>query len=146
MSDEVSGQIVAGLLTSFGFLVGTLVTHFLDRQRKKEEILLNAKKDVYSKILVGMSSSFMENPSNFVEELSDKNFRSKIIMRAGELLTQGRLLSSKTLSDKLRDFFKLEQGIWDNLEKDGDMTNPNTSRATLVYEIEVLMKKELGVR
>ncbi len=137
-------QFIGGLLALLGVFFGAIITHFLERQRRKEEVLLGARKEVYSKILVGMSSSFVPKNTDLNSFLGSPDFRLKVAWEAGELLTQGRLLASSQLSKKLREFYSHEEKIWDHLEKGKDTEKLNVERAMLTMEIENLMKKELG--
>ncbi len=139
-------QIIVGAFTLAGVLVGALANHFLERQRKKEELIFQSKKETYAKILVGMGNSFLWGDiENLNNNLSDPGFRTKIKLRASELLLQGRLLAEEKLSNKFREFFDNEQKLWEAVDKNTSTLDLSNKRATLAKEIEDLMKKEIGL-
>lgn len=137
-------QWVPAIAALGGVIVGALINHFLERRRNKEQMLFQARKDTYTKILVGMNSSFVPKDGMDVF-IADPNFNSKIRLEIGELLSQGRLLAGETLSEKFRILYDYEMEIWKAVDNDVDTADMTNKRGLLAREIEALMKRELGV-
>ena len=131
--------ILGATLALIGTVIGSIVTYFLDRSNNKRELLLQAKKEVYSKIIAGINSSYIYEKDNLPALLSDPNYKTKMKIRVGKLFSQGRLLADKGLSDKLRELFNLECKTWD----DPNHPAPDLERVKVAHEIEDLMKREI---
>lgn len=145
LSDQIWLTLFGGLLTLLGVVVGAILNHYLEKQRKKEELLLNTKIGIYAKILAGMNYSFLSEEKDLVKVLSDPHFNTKMKMTFGELLSQGRLVANAELEEKFRQFYECEIATWEAIEK-GASPQLNEKRGLLCREIESLMRKELGVK
>ena|SRR5688572_2778925 len=146
MSDEIILAIVVGALTLVGTVAGIIISHILERSRRNKELLFQARKETFSKIIAGLSSSFFLEGDDIVGALKNPIFKTRMRLRIGELFGPGRLLGSSYLSEKLRDLYDLEVEIWDVLDTDKDMTEINKKRADLALEVEALMREEMGIK
>ena len=145
MSKQIQSNIIIGIFTLAGTFGGIFITHFLECKRRKEELLFQEKKKTYAEILVGMSSSFLPEGKDLKEILGDSFFETKVRLKVGNLLSQGRLLANSLLSNKFREFYDCEMNIWDSVSKDINTDELSKKRASLVRDIEVLMRKELKI-
>lgn len=144
---DIWSAIIGGALTVIGVVIGAILNHHLEARRNRIKMLFESKSKIYGEILGAISYSFLSGEKKLEEALADKNFKTKMGITFGSLLSQGRLMAGVDLENKLREFFDCEMAIWDAIENGREEKREALSikRGVLCWEIERLMKVDLGI-
>ena len=132
--------ILGGLLSLLSVIIGILVGHFLEKDRNNKRALLDKKIQVYSDILINISSVWQSDEKNL---LSDPTFLNNFRHRMARVIAAGRLLSQEKLEKKLREYYDLETKFFLKIgTPEADALN--TEIIPVMLAIEQLMRAELG--
>ena len=136
MTTEVLIAIIGTGGTLLGVIVGAFISHFLETSRNKHSLILNKKIEIYSNILVKISTMFQDEKINLaLNPVSLAEMRAKI----AKTLSEGRLIAGKKLESKLREYHEEATLFWRDGKSDNKMSN-------LAIEIEQLMREDLGLK
>lgn len=142
------GSLINNFKGELGILIGLFIGHFLEKNRRAEELLIEMKHEVYSRLLAQLNTSFTLPTANFptkVEELA--LFKSKIRLKVAEIISPARLIAGEKLEDKLREYFEAVTSWYECEPSDSEICKRKANQMNqLVIEIEELMRKEIRGR
>lgn len=137
-------NIIVAIITFFGTLFITYLTHLFSRSRKVDELLFTARKEAYTEFMKNFGRAFGPeklnlqelNPIGIVEIEHER--RQKI----SSIFAQCRLVASPLLEDKLRHLYDLV--IKDLENKNPEEKTSKRERDYIGYEVEALMRHDLS--
>ncbi len=154
MEREIQLILITGAITGIvGILSGILgawINNLLTSKRREREILFNAKKKAYSK-LVSSIDLVLSKKDETPDKTGDLCFWDKASHEVCALVSECNILAEKKLREKIKYFDALQIAIFVKIIKEG-AANPK-SRIKIVDELiktkkemEQLMRKELGTK
>ena len=143
MTENILLLIIGGAIAIIGTVAGGILQHILEQRREKEERFFAAKKQAYAKVVSGISTSFFKAGDL---SLNQQDFLTEMRIRMGEVFGEARLLGTKEIEEKLRNYYSCAVRLHEQNLDPSDPSSLNGELGRLGREIEEAMRLDLQIR